>query len=114
MPASVLRPTENGVERVCVRTCLVPDVALADHTALSLAQVIELVQASQGETIVHGHEAIGCLRALAQRLEPGGFVLVNDFEHQAKDSEAADESPYPVYGGALAIGLNLTQIEQAN
>jgi len=154
LPASILRRTEDGVEQLCIRTCLARGVTLADHTALSLAQLRELVDAPDetsmhqladiyptlaidaryepvapsdlpeedalkrilpehaGETIVHGHAAIACLRAFAERLRRGGFVLVNDFASRTDSPAAPERSPYPVYGGALAIGLNFTQIER--
>jgi hypothetical protein len=66
-----------------------------------------------GETIVHGHAAITCLREVADRLRPGGFVLINDFASRVDGTAAPESSPYRVYGGALAIGLNFTQIERA-
>lgn len=155
LPASILRRAEDGVEQLCIRTCLARGVALADYTALSPAQLRELVEAPAeasmhqladiypalaidaryepvpvaelpeedaldailpdhaGETIVHGHAAVACLRAFAERLRRGGFMLVNDFASQTAAPAAPERSPYSIYGGALAIGLNLTQIERA-
>jgi tetratricopeptide (TPR) repeat protein len=81
---------------------------LPEHGALE-----GILPQDRGEAIVHGHGAIACLRALCERLDPGGFVLVSDFAHRARRSPAPGHAPYPVYGGALAIGVNFTQIERA-
>lgn len=155
MPASVLRCTEDGIEQLCIRTCVARDIALAEYTTLSLAQLRELAEAPEetskqqladiypalvidvryepvttaelpeedavetilpappGETIIHGHGAIASLGAFADRLSPGGFVLVNDFASGGERAATPERSPYPVYGGALAIGLNFAQIESA-
>ena len=154
LPASVVRRTDTGIEHVCVRTCLAPDIALESYTSLSLTQVMELASAPEetskrrlaeiypalvvdvryepvlpdelplggalegilpaaaGESVVHGHGAIACLHTCAERLTPGGFLLVNDFAYSRRDPSAPERSPYQVYGGALAIGLNFAQLER--
>lgn len=70
-----------------------------------------LFPAGAGDTIVHSHAAIARLRDLAGRLSDGGFILINDFAAAAPGSER--DSAYRVYGAAVAIGLNLTEIERA-
>ncbi len=73
----------------------------------------EIMPDGTGVTIVHSHGAITCLRGLAARLAPGGFVLLNDFPYSVSDPPVPEGAPYPSYGGAIAIGLNFTQIERA-
>jgi Flp pilus assembly protein TadD len=72
-----------------------------------------IVPERPGETFVHGHGAVACLRAFVEQLTPGGFILVNDFASAGRDPAEPERSLYPIYGGALAVGLNFTQIERA-
>ena len=65
-----------------------------------------------GETVVHGHGAIACLRGFVERLGPGGFVLFNDFDSCAGDRTSDRGAPYSTYGGAIAVGLNFDQLAQ--
>jgi tetratricopeptide (TPR) repeat protein len=83
-----------------------------DPSNLPEAEALEGIwPESVGETIVHGHDAIACLRDLSQKLAPGGFILINDFLPRARGREEAVS--YPVFGGAVAIGVNLVQLERA-
>jgi tetratricopeptide (TPR) repeat protein len=65
------------------------------------------------EPVVHSHGALACLRALAERLTPGGFVLLSDFAARERDPAAPEDTPYQLYGGAIAVGINFAQIESA-
>jgi tetratricopeptide (TPR) repeat protein len=65
------------------------------------------------EPAVHSHGALACLRALAECLTPGGFVLFSDFAARERDPEAPEHAPYLIYGGAIAVGINFAQIENA-
>lgn len=83
-------------------------------TELPEADALEWILAAGAEEVVlHGHGAIACVRGFAERLASGGFVLFNDFPHRAKDAATAGQPRYPIYGGALAIGLNYPQLEHA-
>jgi tetratricopeptide (TPR) repeat protein len=65
------------------------------------------------EPVVHSHGALACLRALVERLTAGGFVLFSDFAARERDPAAPEHAPYPIYGGAIAVGINFGEIENA-
>jgi hypothetical protein len=96
-----------GALVVDVRYEPVGDGALPEHAALA-----DALPGRVGDAAVHGHGAIACLHGLAQRLAPGGVILVNDFGSSVADGAVREASPYPVYGGAIAIGLNYAQLDR--
>jgi tetratricopeptide (TPR) repeat protein len=108
---------EISMERLAeIYPALASDVRFEPVTPAELPEgdaLDVILPARSGETIVHGHGAITCLRALVEQLTPGGFVLFNDFAYGADDPAATDLAPYRVYGGAIAVGLNFAQIERA-
>lgn len=65
---------------------------------------------SPGTTTVHSHGAIACLHALGARLAPGGFALFSDFPSPPTNAPSPAGTPYSLYGGAIALGLNFGQI----
>lgn len=82
-----------------------------DSASLPEADALEGILAAGAETVVHSHAALACLRELRENLARGGFILINDFLPRARACEG--RTSYPVFGGAVAIGLNLAQIERA-
>jgi tetratricopeptide (TPR) repeat protein len=107
-PAANVRLAEISPALVVdLRYEVAPPGELPEEAALDA-----LLPLQAGEAAVHSHGAITCLRALAEQLTPGGFVLVNDFEAAEPDPAAPESAPYPIYGGAIAVGLNFAQIER--
>jgi hypothetical protein len=97
-----------------VYPALVVDVRYEPVAADDVPSVDALLRAlpeRPGATAVHSHGALDCLFGLSKSLGPGGFIMVNDFASRG-DRDGLERARYPVYGGAVAIGLNFSQLDR--
>ena len=64
-----------------------------------------------GQPVVFNHGALACVRALVALLQPGGFVLVNDYGVTRAET-SAELGPVQWFGPAAATGLNFPLLER--
>ena len=64
-----------------------------------------------GQPVVFNHGALACVRALVALLQPGGFVLVNDYG-VTRAGTSAELGPVQWFGPAAATGLNFPLLER--
>jgi tetratricopeptide (TPR) repeat protein len=66
---------------------------------------------SAGDPVLFNFGALECLSRLADRLEPFGFVLLNDYG-PTRSREAIDHASCQRFGATSALGLNFPLVEE--
>jgi hypothetical protein len=120
LPATVLRGREEGLEQLCVRTHGGPLQAprlewryepVVEDELPELGWLEALLPLPAGVVEVHSHGAVALLRRVRGTLSRDGFMLVNDFGWTRGSQEPGSPPPQRAYGGAVAVAVNLRQIE---
>jgi tetratricopeptide (TPR) repeat protein len=79
--------------------------ATAEEAALAAA-------AAEGDRVIINSGALACLDKLVARIDPCGFILVNDYG-PARTEDVATHVGVQRFGGSVALGLNFPLLEGA-